>query len=170
MSNPGFGQTFCQYRLDHINVRFIKFYQGVLPIPGLPSGDTQLRPFNLKTLGPGLVRGILCKFAETILDKSFWTLVIQGDMARHGSYPIRNLMTHKLGSIKLPKLDIENNLPSDDLCFHLQTSPESNGKNICFAHWHVTLWSLIPTPVAFFGGGDSQLCQTLKMQTIFLRI
>ena len=27
--------------------------------------------------------------------KSFWTLIIHGDMARHGSYPVRNLITHR---------------------------------------------------------------------------
>ena len=40
----------------------------MLPTPGLPSADMQLRPFHL-SLGPGLMRDI------------------HEGMARHGSYP-----------------------------------------------------------------------------------
>ena len=68
-------------------VHFVKFYSFMLPTPGLPSADMQLRPFHL-SLGPGVMRDILSKFWTSQLCRNYpeisWINSNSGHSWRHG--------------------------------------------------------------------------------------
>ena len=68
-------------------VLFVKFYSFMLPTPGLPSADMQLRPFHL-SLGPGVMRDILSKFWTSQLCRNYpeisWINSNSGHSWRHG--------------------------------------------------------------------------------------
>ena len=61
---------FGTYCLDHTNAlcTFHQFLFSILCCQHVVYTHMQLRPFHLKTLGPGVVRDMLCKLAETILN------------------------------------------------------------------------------------------------------